>query len=154
MRGFAVKLYSQDGNSDLVGNNIPVLFIQDAIKFSTCSIRPSLFPKSCFRLFRADQMIDGEYSVLYDAVALLPSKAGIDDLLAKSTARDFVADAFAHCKFIGHAEAATPLFAKAGIYDLLDEGVIAFASPNDIAAFIEKLGELRSWSREPSVRAR
>ncbi len=33
VRGFAVKFYTQDGNFDLVGNNIPVFFIQDAIKF-------------------------------------------------------------------------------------------------------------------------
>ena len=33
VRGFAVKFYTEDGNYDLVGNNIPVFFIQDAIKF-------------------------------------------------------------------------------------------------------------------------
>ena len=33
VRGFAVKMYTKDGNWDLVGNNIPVFFIQDAIKF-------------------------------------------------------------------------------------------------------------------------
>ncbi len=33
VRGFAVKLYTQEGNWDLVGNNIPVFFIQDPIKF-------------------------------------------------------------------------------------------------------------------------
>lgn len=33
MRGFAVKFYTQEGNWDIVGNNIPVFFIQDAIKF-------------------------------------------------------------------------------------------------------------------------
>ena len=33
VRGFAVKFYTQQGNWDLVGNNIPVFFIQDAIKF-------------------------------------------------------------------------------------------------------------------------
>ena len=32
-RGFAVKFYTQEGNFDLVGNNIPVFFIQDAVKF-------------------------------------------------------------------------------------------------------------------------
>lgn len=32
-RGFATKFYTQEGNYDLVGNNIPVFFIQDAIKF-------------------------------------------------------------------------------------------------------------------------
>jgi catalase len=33
VRGFAVKFYTEDGNYDLVGNNMPVFFIQDAIKF-------------------------------------------------------------------------------------------------------------------------
>jgi catalase len=33
VRGFAVKFYTNQGNWDLVGNNIPVFFIQDAIKF-------------------------------------------------------------------------------------------------------------------------
>ncbi|MCX6682929.1 MAG: catalase [Methanoregula sp.] len=32
-RGFAVKFYTDDGNYDLVGNNLPVFFIRDAIKF-------------------------------------------------------------------------------------------------------------------------
>ena len=33
VRGFAVKFYTQEGNYDLVGNNMPVFFIQDSIKF-------------------------------------------------------------------------------------------------------------------------
>lgn len=33
VRGFAIKLYTQQGNWDIVGNNIPVFFIQDAMKF-------------------------------------------------------------------------------------------------------------------------
>jgi catalase len=32
-RGFAVKFYTEDGNYDLVGNNTPIFFIRDAIKF-------------------------------------------------------------------------------------------------------------------------
>jgi catalase len=34
VRGFAVKFYTKEGNWDLVGNDIPVFFIQDAIKFT------------------------------------------------------------------------------------------------------------------------
>jgi len=34
VRGFAVKFYTEEGNFDIVGNNIPVFFIQDAIKFA------------------------------------------------------------------------------------------------------------------------
>lgn len=33
VRGFAVKFYTEEGNYDIVGNNMPVFFIQDAIKF-------------------------------------------------------------------------------------------------------------------------
>lgn len=33
VRGFATKFYTQEGNYDIVGNNIPIFFIQDAIKF-------------------------------------------------------------------------------------------------------------------------
>jgi predicted outer membrane protein len=101
----------------------------------------------------ADEMIDGAPSVLYDAVALLPAQAEMPALLKESTARDFVADAFAHCKFIGYVEAAAPLFGKAGIGSgELDEGCIAFAAARDVAGFIGELGKLRVWSREPNVK--
>ncbi len=42
VRGFATKFYTEDGNYDLVANNIPVFFIQDAIKFPDVvhSIKP------------------------------------------------------------------------------------------------------------------
>lgn len=42
VRGFATKFYTEDGNWDLVGNNMPVFFIQDAIKFPDLvhSIKP------------------------------------------------------------------------------------------------------------------
>jgi catalase len=33
VRGFSVKFYTEEGNYDIVGNNLPVFFIQDAIKF-------------------------------------------------------------------------------------------------------------------------
>ncbi|MGO8085578.1 catalase [Rhizobium leguminosarum] len=100
----------------------------------------------------AHQIIDGGPSVLYDAVALLPSAEGTGDLLKEATARDFVADAFVHCKFIGYVETALPLMQKAGIADSLDEGVIALGAAKDVTAFIKALGKLRVWAREPSVK--
>lgn len=88
-------------------------------------------------LIPANQMIDGGPSVLYDAVALLPADDAIDNLVQESTARDFVADAFAHCKFIGYTKSVGPLFEKAGIAESLDEGCIALSrqktSPNSSA---------------------
>ncbi|KZD20363.1 catalase [Tardiphaga robiniae] len=103
-------------------------------------------------LVEADEMIDGGPSVLYDAVALLPGAAGMADLLQESTARDFLADAFSHCKFIAYVEAAMPLFAKAGIADALDDGVIPLAAKKDIATFVGRLTELRFWEREAKVK--
>ena len=100
----------------------------------------------------ADQMIGGGPSVLYDAVALLPSEDGVAKLLPEAAARDFVADAFAHCKFIGYVEAARPLFEKAGIAGSLDEGVMGLNAANDVAGFVAALGKLRHWAREPSVK--
>jgi catalase len=101
----------------------------------------------------ADQMIDGGPSVLYDAVALLPAAAAMDQLLQESTARDFVADAFAHCKFIGFIETALPLMKKSGILeDDLDEGCVVLKVAKDAKAFVESLGALRVWEREVKVK--
>ncbi|WP_306224642.1 catalase C [Bosea beijingensis] len=100
----------------------------------------------------AHHMIDGGPSVLFDAVALLTSNQAIEDLLKEATARDFVADAFQHCKFIGYDPSAMPLLAKAGIADDLDEGTIALPGEGGLTAFVEELGKLRVWGREPSVK--
>ncbi len=46
VRGFAVKFYTEEGNWDIVGNDIPVFFIQDAMKFPDVS-EYSLVPSIC-----------------------------------------------------------------------------------------------------------
>jgi catalase len=56
----------------------------------------------------AQQKLEGGPSVLYDAVALLLSAAGAGMLVDQPAARDFIADAFAHAKFIAYTEAAKP----------------------------------------------
>jgi catalase len=101
----------------------------------------------------ADQMIDGGPSVLYDAVALLPTPAAMDDLLKESSSRDFVADAYAHCKFIGYVESALPLFEKSGVaVEDLDKGCIIIGNPKQAKSFVDSLGKLRVWEREPNVK--
>ena len=61
-------------------------------------------------------------------------------------ARDFVTDAYAHCKFIGYTGDVRPLFEAAGVIPLVDDGFIALdeSSPED---FIAKCGKLRFWDR-------
>src|SRR5690606_6840161 len=63
----------------------------------------------------ADQKIDGGPSVLYDAVAVLASEYGAALLAGDATAKDFVTDAFAHCKFIGYSAEVMALLEKAGL---------------------------------------
>jgi catalase len=99
----------------------------------------------------ADQQLRGGPSVLYDAVALLPSTDGIESLMQEPTARDFVADAFAHGKFIGYVQAALPLFGKAGVPDRRDGGCMALDGPEDCAAFVAACRRLRFWTREAVV---
>ena len=61
-----------------------------------CTTRRRGLKRTTGSWIEAKQKLDGGPSVFYDAVALLPSQAGAALLMNESTARDFVADAFAH----------------------------------------------------------
>ncbi|MBV8090825.1 MAG: catalase [Alphaproteobacteria bacterium] len=98
----------------------------------------------------ADEKIDGGPSVVFDAVAVLLSDAGTNLLAEESTARDYIADAFAHCKFIAHTAAAMPLLQKAGVVP--DAGIVELSAARDAAAFLKTCGQLRYWEREPKVK--
>jgi catalase len=98
-------------------------------------------------MIEGKQKIGGGPSVLYDAVAVIASEAGVKTLLSNPSAKDFVSDAFAHLKFIGYVEATLPLFEKAGI--AIDDGVISIADNG--AAFVTACRRLRNWSRADSM---
>lgn len=94
----------------------------------------------------AKHMLDGGPSVLFDAVALLLTEEAAQHLTGEAAARDFVADAFAHCKYIAFTSDTAPLFAKAGIEP--DEGMIELGGPDTINTFVEACRKLRLWARE------
>ena len=98
----------------------------------------------------AKQKIDGGPSVLFDAVALLPSAEGAALLAQDGASKDFVADAFGHCKFIGHVAAAKPLIDAARVPEL-DEGFIALGKAKDAKALVTACRDLRFWPREMKV---
>jgi catalase len=98
----------------------------------------------------ARHKIDGGSSVLFDAVAVLPSAAGVTMLTKDAASKDFVADAFSHCKFIAYNEAATPLLVAARVPDI-DAGFVLLASGKDAEAFVETCRQLRFWQREMAV---
>jgi catalase len=66
VRGFAVKFYTRQGNYDLVGNNIPVFFIQDAIKF------PDLIHAVKPEPDRAFPQAQSAHDTFWDFVSLTP----------------------------------------------------------------------------------
>ncbi len=66
VRGFAVKFYTQEGNWDLVGNNIPPFFIQDAIKF------PDLIHAVKPEPHREIPQAASAHDTFYDFVSLTP----------------------------------------------------------------------------------
>lgn len=104
------------------------------------------------KLLPAKQKIDGGPSVLYDAVAVVVSDAGAQLLAIDKTAKDFVSDAFAHCKFIGHSPQAELLLERAGVAAAdRDAGVIALAGPEAVGAFLEACRAGRLWERELKV---
>jgi catalase len=97
----------------------------------------------------AQQKVGGGPSVLYDAVAVIPSAEGCAALLKNASAKDFVSDAFAHLKFVGYVEAAKPLFEKSGIE--LDEGFVSLEAAKGAREFIAACRKLRLWEREERV---
>ena len=66
VRGFAVKFYTDEGNFDLVGNNIPVFFIQDAIKF------PDLIHSVKMEPDRGYPQDATAHDTFWDFISLLP----------------------------------------------------------------------------------
>lgn len=103
-------------------------------------------------IVEAKQKIDGGPSVLYDAVVLALSTEGAAMLAKDKTAKDFVSDAFAHCKFIGYTSEAELLLNKAGIApEDFDDGMVLLDGAKDVTAFLALCGELRHWARELTV---
>jgi catalase len=102
-------------------------------------------------LLVAKQKIDGGPSVLYDAVAVIASDAGAKLLAMDAAAKDFVTDAFAHCKFIGLSQETAPLLEKAGLAADLDDGCLPLKTKADAKAFLTALAPLRYWPREALV---
>lgn len=66
VRGFAVKFYTREGNWDLVGNNIPVFFIQDAIKF------PDLIHAAKMEADRGYPQAATAHDTFWDFISLMP----------------------------------------------------------------------------------
>jgi catalase len=149
-RGRKVGVLVSDGvDAALLGR------LQDAVLGAGAMVelvapRVGGFTTSAGDVIPAQQRLGGGPSVLYDAVAILPGAESAVHLAADAAVRDFVADAFAHCKFIGYAAAAEPVLEAAGVWSRRDEGFVDLEHTG-VEAFVDRCSDLRYWDREALV---
>jgi catalase len=82
---------------------------------------------------------------------VLTSAPGASSLRDDAAATQFVADAFAHSKFIGYVDSAMPLLDAAGVADRVDGGCISLDGSGSAEQFVEQCRSLRFWDREALV---
>ena len=100
-----------------------------------------------------DETLDGGPSVLFDAVAVLLTSDGAEELSGQPPARQFVADAHAHAKFVAWNGAAEPLLEAAGVDDgKRDDGYFELGGGDgggtEAGDFVAACRDLRHWSRK------
>jgi catalase len=93
------------------------------------------------------QKVGGGPSVLYDAIAVLPSADGAAELAQDPAAKEFVTDAHAHGKFVAYHANALALLQAAGVDTELDDGYVALDKRDAPTTFIERCRALRFWER-------
>lgn len=105
------------------------------------------------KLVAADEKIGGGPSVLFDAIVVLLSPEAAAKLTKDAASKDFVTDAFAHCKFIGYNTEVMPLLDAAGLSAALDAGCKLLKSDQDVQDFIQICAQLRFWERSAKTKA-
>ncbi|MEH6773485.1 MAG: catalase [Cereibacter changlensis] len=96
----------------------------------------------------ADEKIGGGPSVVFDAVVILPGKEA--ELIAgHPSAQDFLKDAHAHCKLIGH-HGAEALIAATALQAKVDGGYMPLDAAS-VEGFVKACRALRFWDREPTL---
>ncbi len=96
-----------------------------------------------------DETVAGGPSVLFDAIAVILTAEGAAAMAQDPAAKNFVADAHAHSKFIAYTAASLPLFEAAGLgEDMIDGGYVAIERTKKSAdGFVRACRSLRYWDR-------
>ena len=98
-----------------------------------------------------DMTVEGAPSVLFDAVVLLPSDAGVETLLGMAPAINWLRDAYGHLKAIGYTEAAAPLFDKASVEPDARMGVVRVDGARGFDDFVAAAKKHKIWDREKLI---
>lgn len=94
------------------------------------------------------EIVNGGPSVLFDSIAVIIPEAELETLAAEPSARQFVADAINHKKYVLYNSSAMGLFAKAGFPDA-DQlaGMIRMDKAKAAKKFVDECTKLRCWER-------
>jgi catalase len=148
-----------NAHHDLRGRKVGILFTEGSSSSTIAKVRRSVIDAGATPMLIAPQLLavattpkptdaDGQLagtpSITCDAIALVLDEAGAKALCREAAAVQFVADAFAHLKAIGHTPGAQALLDRAGVEP--DDGVTALDD-----SFIAAAAR-RFYEREPSVR--
>ncbi|MEO6951069.1 MAG: catalase [Polyangia bacterium] len=99
----------------------------------------------------ADMALVSSPSIFFDAVALVLDKELAEILAEDAGAVEWVRNAFAHCKVIGHTVGSAPLLAEAGVDP--DEGIVSLEGAKGVGSFVNTAKKQRIWDREPQLHA-
>jgi catalase len=151
LKGRKLGILLTDGADAAIFNALVKAVEKEAAVYEVIAPKISGVTLSDGTMVAAKQKIDGGPSVLYDAIAVVASKEGAALLAIDAAAKDFVTDAFTHCKFIALTAEAHLLFEKAGIADDMDDACLPLGVAKDAANFLAACRALRHWPRELGI---
>ncbi len=99
------------------------------------------------KVILVNHILEGAPSVLFDAVALLPSAQGLKNITHLPSLHSFLKDAFNHRKFIAYSKEAVPFMAKMEMDEKRDEGLICVNELGQIEHFLLLCRAIRHWAR-------
>ena len=102
-------------------------------------------------LVEADFPLSAAPSVFFDAVVILASEDAAATLATQAAAVEWVSNAFAHLKVLGHTAGAQPLLDRAGVKP--DAGIVGLPNSQAVLKFIAAAKNGRIWDREPTLRS-
>ena len=102
-------------------------------------------------LVEADFPLSAAPSVFFDATVILASENAAAELATQAAAVEWVSNAFAHLKVLGHTAGAQPLLDRAGVKP--DAGIVGLPNDKAVAKFIAAAKNGRVWDREPTLRS-
>jgi catalase len=146
LAGRTVAVLVADGSDRGVVDRLRAAVEKESARLEVVAPRIAGATAADGRAIACDHALAAAPSVLFDAVAVVVSDAAARQLSADPHAVDWVRDAFAHRKVIGHSLEAAALLERAGVAP--DPGIVALGAPRDVAGFVGAAMNGRIWARE------